>query len=158
MAKTNFESVADYIAQQPGPVRPFLRRVRATLKKALPRATEGISYQIPVIKLDDRMVLYFAGYERHYSIYPATPRLVAALGKELSGALFHKATLRFPVDRPVPAGLIARIARVRAAEVAKQAPTKIGKAAKKAPARKAAGARKATAKRRPKKRLASAKR
>jgi uncharacterized protein YdhG (YjbR/CyaY superfamily) len=103
-----------------------------------------------VYKVDDRMVLYFAGYEHHYSIYPATARLVAALGKELSGALFHKATLRFPVDRPVPAGLIARIAKARAAKVAKQALAKAGKAAKKVPARKTPRAQKATLKRRPK--------
>ena len=63
------------------------------------------------------MVLYFAGFQRHYSLYPATPRLVAALRKELAGMLHSKATIRFPFGAAVPTRLIARIAKLRAAEV-----------------------------------------
>jgi uncharacterized protein YdhG (YjbR/CyaY superfamily) len=143
MAKTNFQSVREYIAHQPAFVRPFLERVRATIKKALPRATEGISYRIPVVKLDDRMVLYFAGYERHYSIYPATARLVAALRRDLAGALFHRATIRFSVDRPVPTALIARIAKLRAAETREHARVTLSPVRKKAPKKAAKKARKA---------------
>jgi uncharacterized protein YdhG (YjbR/CyaY superfamily) len=127
MAKTNFLSVPEYIAHQPKQVQPALRTVRAILRKALPRATEGISYQIPVYKVDEQMVLYFAGYARHYAIYPATPRLIAALGKELSGSLRHQATIRFPIDAPVPKTLIARIAKLRAAEAEERARAKAAK-------------------------------
>ena len=111
------ESVDDYIAAQPAPARPVLKRVRETIRKALPGATEGISYQIPVYRLDGRMVLYFAGFKQHYSIYPATPRVVASLRKELAGRLHSKATIRFPLAGAVPTRLIARIAKLRAAEV-----------------------------------------
>src|SRR5262249_9161805 len=104
---------------QPAPARPVLERVRETIRKALPGAIEGISYRIPVYKLHGRMVLYFAGFQHHYSLYPATPRLVAVLGKELAGRLHNKATIRFPFDVAVPSRLIARIARQRAAEVGK---------------------------------------
>ena len=116
MARPSFQSVGDYIAAQPPPARPVLRRVRATIRKALPRATEGISYQIPVYKLDGAMVLYFAAFQRHYSIYPATARLVGALKKELGGLLHSKATIRFPLARAVPTRLITRIVKLRAAE------------------------------------------
>ena len=117
MAKTDFKSVAAYIAAQPASVQPALRRLRATLRKALPRAREEISYQIPVYKLDGVVVLYFAGYARHYSIYPATAGLIRALGKHIEGHIHHKATIRFAADEPVPARLVTRIARLRAAEV-----------------------------------------
>ncbi|HEU4385976.1 MAG TPA: DUF1801 domain-containing protein [Anaeromyxobacteraceae bacterium] len=117
MGRTDYESVDDYIAAQPAPARPVLQRVRATIRKALPGATEGISYQIPVYKLDGVMVLYFAGFQRHYSIYPATARVVGALGDELSGLLHNKATLRFSLAEAVPTRLITRIAKLRAAEV-----------------------------------------
>ena len=116
MAKTDDASVDDYIAAQPLATRPVLERVRATIRKALPGASEGISYQIPVYKLDGTVVLYFAGFERHYSIYPATPGLIRALHNELSGLLHSKATLRFPLAGAVPTRLITRIAKVRAAE------------------------------------------
>jgi uncharacterized protein YdhG (YjbR/CyaY superfamily) len=118
MPVTSYRSADEYIAAQPESPRAVLERVRATIRKALPRATEGISYQIPVYKLDGRMVIYFAGFQRHYSIYPATARVVQALGKELTGLLHSKATIRFAYTDAVPARLISRIAKLRATEVA----------------------------------------
>jgi uncharacterized protein YdhG (YjbR/CyaY superfamily) len=118
MARAGYSSVDDYLAAQAEPARSALERVRATIRKALPGAAEGISYQIPVYKLDGAMVLYFAGFERHYSIFPATARLVTAMGDELAGRLHSKATLRFSYAEAVPTRLIARIAKLRAAEAA----------------------------------------
>lgn len=138
MASTDFKSVDDYIAAQESPaVRTVLERVRTTIRKALPRATEGISYQIPVYKLDGRTVLYFAGFRNHYSIYPATARLVSALGKDLSGRLHSKATIRFSVTDAVPTRLISRIAKVRAAEVAEVEKERAKRSAKKTASKKA---------------------
>jgi uncharacterized protein YdhG (YjbR/CyaY superfamily) len=73
------------------------------------------------------MVLYFAGFQRHYSIYQATARVVAALESELTGLLHSKATIRFPLDGAVPTRLIARIAKLRAAEVAELETVKAAK-------------------------------
>src|SRR5690606_27005439 len=118
---------------QPEPARPVLERVRAAIRKALPRAAEGISYQIPVYRLDGAMVLYFAGFRRHYSIYPATARVVEELGEDLAGRLHGKGTIRFPLAEPVPARLIGRIARLRAAEVAEAAKARAAKKTPKKP-------------------------
>ena len=118
MARTGHGSVGAYIAAQPPPARTVLRRVRATIRKALPGALEGISYRIPIYRLGGRMVLYFAGFRHHYSIFAATARVKKALGKELTGLVHSKGTIRFPLDRAVPTRLIARIARLRAAEAA----------------------------------------
>lgn len=146
MAKTDYQSVDDYIAAQPAPARPVLERVRATIRKALPGAAEGISYQIPVYKLDGVMVLYFAGFQRHYSIYPATARVVGALEKELAGRLHSKATIQFPLVGAVPTRLITRIAKLRAAEAAELS---MARATKRALSKKAKpAARKKLAKRR----------
>lgn len=78
MAKTDFKSVDEYIASQPEAVQGILGRVRSTICKAVPGAEEVISYKIPAYKLHSRPVLYFAGWKRHYSLYPATERVVAA--------------------------------------------------------------------------------
>ena len=64
------------------------------------------------------MVLYFAGFRHHYSIYPATARVKRMLRKELTGLVHRKGTIRFPLDEAVPTRLIARIAKLRAAEAA----------------------------------------
>jgi uncharacterized protein YdhG (YjbR/CyaY superfamily) len=119
MARPNPKSVADYIAAQPPQARRALKRVRATIRKALPSATEGISFRIPIYRLDGRMVLYFAGFQRHYSIYPATAGVKAALRNELAGFLHSKGTIRFSLEDAVPTRLITRIAKLRAAEAAR---------------------------------------
>jgi uncharacterized protein YdhG (YjbR/CyaY superfamily) len=148
-AKTNDRTVDEYIAAQPPPARSVLERVRATIRKALPGAIEGLSYQIPVYKLDGRMVLYFAGFRHHYSIYPATARVVGALGNELAGSLHSKATIRFSYVDAIPSRLITRIAKLRAAEVAEHASAS---AARRAASRKAKpDARRQLARRRTKK-------
>ena len=128
MAKPEVTTVAQYVAAQPAPVRRVLERVRATIRKALPAAVEGIAYQMPIYKIDGRMVLYFAGYARHYAIYPATPSVLDALGAAAAGLLRRKATLRFGYDVAVPTAIIARIAKVRAAEVAAEGTTSASKA------------------------------
>ena len=84
MAKTDFKSVDEYIASQPEAVQGVLERVRSTIRKAVPGAEEVISYQIPAYKLHGGPVLYFAGWKQHYSLYPATDRLVAAFKDDLA--------------------------------------------------------------------------
>src|SRR5438067_2123895 len=118
MAKTNFKSVDDYIASQPEAVRGVLKRVRSTIRKAMPRAEEVISYQIPAYKLRGQYVLYFAGWQQHYSFYPAKERLVAAFKNELAPYKLSKGAIRFPLSEPIPIKLIERIAKFRAKEVA----------------------------------------
>jgi uncharacterized protein YdhG (YjbR/CyaY superfamily) len=124
MARTDFETVDDYIAKQPEAVRPILRRVRSVLRKALPGAEEVISYQIPAYRRDGGIVIYFAGWKKHYSLYPATERVVETLRDALEPYELSKGTIRFPLDRPVPARLIERIAKLRAAETAERAAAK----------------------------------
>ena len=120
MAKTDFKSVDEYIASQPEAVQGVLQRVRTTIRKAVPRAEEVISYKIPTYKLNGGPVLYFAGWKQHYSLYPATERLVAAFKDGLEPYEVNKGTIRFPLSEPVPVKLIERIAKFRAKEVAER--------------------------------------
>jgi len=120
VAKSVVSSVADYIASKPLPVRATLRRVRAAIRKALPRAQEAISYKIPTYRMGGRAVIYFAAWTHHYSIYPVTRTLVAALGDELTDLEIAKGTIRFSYDTPVPAALIGRIAKFRAKEAGRR--------------------------------------
>jgi uncharacterized protein YdhG (YjbR/CyaY superfamily) len=62
-------------------------------------------------------MLYFAGWKQHYSLYPATDRVVATFKDELAPYEIRKGTIRFPLSQPVPVKLIARIAKFRAKEV-----------------------------------------
>jgi len=120
MAKIKFKSVGEYIASQPAAVQGILKRVRSTIRKAVPVAEEVISYHIPTYKLRGGPVIYFAGWKQHYSLYPATSRIVAACKNDLAPYEVSKGTIRFPLSEPVPVKLIERIAKLRAKEVAER--------------------------------------
>ena len=110
-------SVAEYVSVQPAAVRAILRQVRRAIRKGLPKADEGLSYQIPTYKLQGRAVIYFAAWRTYYSLYPAGDRLATTFRSELAPYTRVKSTLHFPYDQPVPERLIERLARFRAQEV-----------------------------------------
>src|ERR1700721_2031549 len=114
----SLSSVDDYIALQPVAVQIVLERVRGAIRKAVPAAEETISYQMPTYKVPEGRGLFFAGWKKHYSLYPASPELIAAFKDELASYEVNKGTIRFPLSEPVPVKLIERIAKFRAKEVA----------------------------------------
>src|SRR4030095_9674620 len=83
-ARPNFTSIDEYIATFPDDVQKILQRIRKTIKKAAPKAEETISYQIPTFKLNGSYLIYFAGYKKHVSVYPA-PRGEKEFKQELAG-------------------------------------------------------------------------
>lgn len=110
-------TVDAYLAAQPPATRAVLERVRAAIRRAVPKAEECISYQIPAYKLPGGTVIHFAGWKAHYALYPASALVVETFGHELTGRDMSKGTIRFPLDEKVPVGLIGRIAKLRAKEV-----------------------------------------
>ncbi|MFZ0632746.1 MAG: DUF1801 domain-containing protein [Acidobacteriaceae bacterium] len=120
MNSIDYASVDEYIAAQPEPVAGCLREVRKAIRKALPKADEGISYKMPVYRVNGEVVLYFAGWKKHYSLYPASALLVDAFQTELAPYEVAKGTIRFPLSEPVPVRLIADIARFRVKELAER--------------------------------------
>jgi uncharacterized protein YdhG (YjbR/CyaY superfamily) len=118
MAGNTAKSVDAYIASQPEAARGKLEQVRAAIRRSLPEAEETISYGIPTYKMKGESVLFFAGWKKHYSLYPAGDRLLAALAEELAGYEIQKSTIRFPLADEVPVELIERIAKFKAEEAA----------------------------------------
>ena len=124
MAKTRFRNVDDYIASQPPGIRRVLKQVRRIIQNAIPNAGESISYQMPAFKIDGRPIVYFAGWTEHYALYPAGSRLPPEFSEALARYQVSKGTIRFPLDEAVPAVLIDRIVRFRAAEAAGARPSR----------------------------------
>jgi uncharacterized protein YdhG (YjbR/CyaY superfamily) len=137
MAKTAFKSVDDYIAAQPEAAQRVLTRVRRVIRKAVPDAEEAISYQIPAYKLNGRMLMYFAGWKEHFSLYPLNTRIAKALKKDLAGYETSKGTIKIPLSATFPAKLIEGFARMRAEEAAelsaKKSASKTRKRARRGP-------------------------
>jgi uncharacterized protein YdhG (YjbR/CyaY superfamily) len=126
MEKARARTIDEYLAMQPAAAQIVLERVRSAIAKAVPDAEECISYQIPAYKLHGRVLLYFAGWKEHYSVYPASDEMVAAFPDELEQYRVSKGTLKFSLIENVPVKLIGRIAKFRAEELGES------KAAKKA--------------------------
>jgi uncharacterized protein YdhG (YjbR/CyaY superfamily) len=118
--KIDFKSVDEYIASQPRGIQGLLNRLRSTIRSAVPGAEETISYKIPAYKLRGNRVLFFAAWKHHYSLYPATTRVIEAFKDDLAPYEVSKGTIRFPLSEPIPAKLIGRIAKFRAKEVSER--------------------------------------
>jgi uncharacterized protein YdhG (YjbR/CyaY superfamily) len=117
MASQAYASVDEYLAAQPDQHLPKLLEAREAIRSALPEAEESIAYNIPAYKINGKAVLFLAGWKNHFSIYPASDALVAALGEKFAPAKVVKRTLQFSYKNPVPADLLRKIAELRAVEV-----------------------------------------
>lgn len=103
-----------YIASFPAATQVLLEEMRETIKKAAPKAEETISYGIPTFKLNGNLV-HFAGYKNHIGFYPA-PSGIKVFQKELSVYAGAKGSVQFPVDKPLPLTLVAKIVKYRVKE------------------------------------------
>lgn len=108
-----------YLAGQPAAQRRALRALRAAIRAAVPGASDGFSYGIPACRVDGRVLVWYAGWKEHASLYPITPPVRRAMGTALKGYVVSKGTVRFPLDRPIPATLVKRLVRARLALVRK---------------------------------------
>ncbi len=122
-----FNSVIECIDAQPEGARRILKRVRSAIRKAVPGAEETISYKIPAYKVQGRPLIYFAGWKKHFSLYPATGHLVAAFKDELAPYEISKGTIRFPLSEAVPGELIGDIAKFRAQEISERGTSVTGR-------------------------------
>lgn len=105
--------VTAYLAARPPDARARLRQTRSIIRRMAPRATEVISYGIPAFKLDGRILVWYAAWKDHSSLYPidaATRRLADAKGFKTS-----KGTLRMPYAKPLPITIVKQFVKARVA-------------------------------------------
>ena len=113
--KVVFKSMDEYIASFPDDVQKILEELRATIKAAAPEAKETISYNIPTFTLNGKYLIYFAGWKSHISIYPI-PTGSESFNKQVAKYVAGKGTLQFPINKPLPLKLIAKIVQLKVAE------------------------------------------
>jgi len=110
------KDVDKYLARVPEPARSTLNKVRAAIRAiAPPEATETLSYQIPTFKYKGSLVA-FAAFSKHCSLFPMSYAVMVALNNDLKRFEVSKGTIRFPVDKPLPATLVKKVVKARIAE------------------------------------------
>jgi uncharacterized protein YdhG (YjbR/CyaY superfamily) len=114
MKRIPAKTVDEYLKAFSPAIQTKLRKIRQTIKAAAPQAEEVISYGIAGYKYHG-MLIFFAGFTNHVSVYPA-PRGAEAFKKELADYKGGKGTVQFPLDKPVPLDLIKRIVKFRIKE------------------------------------------
>lgn len=117
-AKKNLvaEDIDQYLAGVPEPARGTLQKVRDVIRSAVPSdAIEAISYGIPTFKYKGNLVA-FAAFKKHCSFFPMSYAVIAAFKKDLEEFTVSKGTIRFPLDRPLPAPLLEKMVKARIAE------------------------------------------
>jgi uncharacterized protein YdhG (YjbR/CyaY superfamily) len=129
------QTIDDYLATLDDDARRTLASVRASIKKAAPKAEETISYGFPAFRLDGKLLACFRGARAHCSYHPMSGRIVAANRDALSGYETSAGTIRFPIGAPLPARIVRLLVNARIAEMG-AAPA--GKPASGRPAAKAA--------------------
>ena len=115
MSRKIAKDMNDYISWFPKEAQTLLQQLRNTIKKAAPGAEERISYGIPAFNLNNRYLIYFAGFKNHVSVYPA-PRQSEEFKEKLAKYKGGKGTVQFPLDKPLPLGLITQIVKFKVKE------------------------------------------
>ena len=114
MPRKKFKTVDDYLAAWPKPVRDKLVMLRKAIKQAAPQAEETISYNIPAFKLNG-MLVWYAAFGKHIGFYPRTSAMTK-FKRELARYKTSKGAIQFPLEKPLPVGLVKKIVRFRVRE------------------------------------------
>lgn len=113
-SNNTFTGIEEYISEFPSDVQKILNQIRATIKKAAPKATEVISYGMPAFK-QNKVLVYFAVGKNHIGFYP-TPNPIKIFSKELEAYKTSKGAIQFPLDIKIPLTLILKITKFRVKE------------------------------------------
>ena len=115
-------TVDAYLATLPAERRAGIEAIRRTVNAAAPEATETIAYAMPALRSHGgQFLVSYAAYKRHYSLFPASERVIEELGAALAPHLSGSGTIQFRADHSIPHELIRKIVEIRFKENAAHA-------------------------------------
>ena len=112
--QTKPKNVEEYIASAPKESRAKLKEMQRIIKTTAKGAEGTLKWSMPAYSYK-RILVTFAGYKHHIGFYP-TPRAITKFKKEISKYKTAKGSVQFPLDKPLPLGLIKKITAFRVKE------------------------------------------
>jgi len=112
METKKFKTVDEYMSSVAPAHKVLLKHLRKLIRETAPKAEETISYNMPSYKYKGVLV-YFASFNKHCSLFPAGPGIFQTFAKELKDHKTSKGTIQFTTDKPLPDNLVRKIIKLR---------------------------------------------
>jgi uncharacterized protein YdhG (YjbR/CyaY superfamily) len=106
-----------YLAAQTAGTRVILRKMHDAIHAVAPDAVDGFSYRMPVARLDGKVLVWYAGFRNHTSLFPIGDAIRRKYAAGLEGYETSKGTVRFPLSKPLPVTLVKRLVKARIGEL-----------------------------------------
>jgi uncharacterized protein YdhG (YjbR/CyaY superfamily) len=103
-----------YLSPLPADQREALQSLRETIRAAVPDATETISYSAPAFRHHGLLVSFTAA-RSHCTFHLMGTDVLPAFAAELNDYTLTKGGVHFTPDHPIPAELVTRMVRAKAA-------------------------------------------
>lgn len=116
MTASKPKDIDEYIAGFPSGTQEILKQIRLTIKKVVPEAEEAISYGIPTFNLNGTYLIYFAAYKKHIGFYPVSSEILELDNDFAAFKTSGKGTIQFPLNKPMPLNLIAKLVEFKVKE------------------------------------------
>ena len=108
------KNVEEYFSWFPESTQVLMNQIKDTILKVMPDAEEGISYAMPTYKYKG-LLAHFAAYEKHIGLYPGS-KAIEVFAEDIAGLKSSKGAIQFPIDKPMPLGLVKKIVEFRLQE------------------------------------------
>jgi len=109
--------IDQYVQSLEEPGRSTLQTLRRLIAEVIPEAEPGLSYGVPVFRVNGRPIAGFSAAKNHLSYLPHSGQILDTLTPEqLHGFAASKGAVKMPVDTPLPADLIRTLIHLRRVE------------------------------------------
>ena len=108
------KNIEEYIQASPAETKEKLRKMHGCIISAAPGAIESLKWGMPAYSYQ-KILATFAVFRNHVGFYPMASA-VEAFAESLSKYNTAKGSIQFPLNQPLPLGLIAKIIRFRVRE------------------------------------------
>jgi uncharacterized protein YdhG (YjbR/CyaY superfamily) len=110
---TDKSPIDTYLATLPQPQADALGHLRNVVARLVPEAEQKISYGMPAFYVGKHLLISYAGWKRHCSIYPLTDSFLERHANALDTFEQTKGSVHFTPERPLPDALVEELVRAR---------------------------------------------
>jgi uncharacterized protein YdhG (YjbR/CyaY superfamily) len=103
------DSIRSFIVSETPEIRAELKKLYAVIKKAAPKATEKLAWQMPTFYQEGNLI-HFCSFKNHMSLFPGAEAMRQFKAK-MKGFVTSKGTMQIPYGTRLPSALIAQIVK-----------------------------------------------